>query len=137
MIYLTLVILSTALCALFLFTVALEARTGKRFFRETRERLDREAARIFFIVAHVDLAAFLRDLVREAGKRIAHDIAHLSLIIVRATERLLTRVVRALRAHTAHTNATTPAPTSPFVRSMKDLKHKLRNGSDANAPVDE
>lgn len=135
MIYLILVTTSVALLGLFLATVALEARTGKRLGRPLREWLDAQASRVFFIIAHVDLAAFLRDMVREAGKRVAHDIAHLSLVVVRMVERLLTRIVRALRAHTAH-SAAAPAPTSPFVRSMKDLKHKLR-GNDSSKETEE
>jgi len=129
MIYLTLVIISVALCALFLFLTAHEARTGTRLLRQKREQLDVHASRVFFIIAHVDLAAFMRDLVREVGKRLAHDTAHLSLVFVRATERLLTRLVRALRTHKAE-SATTSTSASPFVRSMSDLKQKLRSDTD-------
>ncbi len=136
MIYLTLVTISVALLAGFLALTAREVKTGKRMFSGARERLDREAARIFFIVAHVDLAAFLRDVTQQVGKRIAHDAAHLSLVIVRFIERLLTRAVRALRAHQGQAQATQTS-TSPFVRSMSDLKQKLRNGTDATGPSEE
>ncbi len=136
MIYLTLVLISVALLAGFLALTVREAKTGRRMFSAARERLDREAARVFFIVAHVDLAAFLRDVTGQAGKRIAHDAAHISLIIVRFVERLLTRAVRALRAHQGQVQ-TTQTSTSPFVRSMSDLKQKLRNGTDATSPSEE
>ncbi|MDP1689912.1 MAG: hypothetical protein Q8L52_01780 [bacterium] len=102
-----------------------EARKGVRFFARERERLDHSVERVEFILRNVDLGAFLRDEIRRLIARISHDIAHLSLQAVRATERLLTRVVRYLRSR--HDIDTVPrGNVREFVKTLSDFKGRLK-----------
>ncbi len=102
-----------------------EERKGMRFFAQERSRLDRQVARVEFILARVDLAAFLRAEVRRAASRVGHDIVNGTLQAVRAAERLLTRTVRDLRAR--HTVDMTPRESSrPFVKTLADFKGRLK-----------
>jgi len=95
-------------------------------FADTRARLDGYVIRASFIFAHVDFKAFIREIAIRVGHRVAHDIAHFSLLIVRAVERFLTRVVRYLRTRRAadivpHEN------TREFVRTLSDFKGQLED----------
>jgi hypothetical protein len=76
----------------------MEGRTGRRFIAGRRYQLDQRVGRIGFILRHVDWGAFSAEVFRTSLERAAHDVAHTTLIAVRALERFLTRVVRALRA---------------------------------------
>jgi len=78
-----------------------------------------------FILENVDLGAFLRDEVRNAANRIGHAIANLSLQAVRATERLLTRVVRYLRVR-HEVSAAPRESTREFVKTLSDFKENLK-----------
>ncbi len=98
-----------------------EIRRGKRFLATYRGQLDRFVAQGSFIFAHVDFASFLRDESRRIAHRLTHDLAHFSLLSVRAVERLLTRLVRKLRA----SGAAEPAPRESarhFVRTLSEFK---------------
>jgi hypothetical protein len=109
----------------FILLTAYEERRGARVFLRARTRLDREVARIAFIVEHVDLAAFARDEIRHGVSRSGHYIAHLSLQAVRAAERLLTRLVLYMR--TRHPEDTAPRETTrPFVQKLSDFKDRLK-----------
>jgi len=119
------ILIALALLAGFFALTWYEERRGARVFAQVRERLDRHVARTEFILAHVDLAAFLRDEVRRAVGRISHDIAHVSLQAVRVAERLLTRAVRHLRVR--HEAAIVPREsTRPFVKTLSDFKDRLK-----------
>ena len=96
--YLIALVVPLALLGLFLAVVAMEERTGRRFLAGRRYQLDQRVGRIGFILRHVDWGAFSAELFRTSLERAAHDVAHATLIAVRALERFLTRVVRALRA---------------------------------------
>jgi len=96
--YIITILVPLALLALFLALVAMEGRTGRRFMAGRRYQLDQRVGRVGFILRHVDWGAFSADVFRTSLERAAHDIAHTTLIAVRALERFLTRVVRALRA---------------------------------------
>lgn len=125
MAYIIFILLTLALLAGFFFLTQYEERRGHRFFAEARTRLDRQVARVEFILAHVDLGAFLRDEVRRATSLAGHAIVHFSLQIVRAVERLLTRLVRHLR--TQHPVETAPRESSrPFVKTLSDFKDRLK-----------
>ena len=87
------------LLVLFLALVAVEERRGRRlFFPGRRYALDLKAERAAFVIQHVDWGAFTSDLARTSFERLAHDLAHTTLIFVRALERQLTKLVRVLRA---------------------------------------
>ena len=97
MISLVLICSSIVLFAGFIGLTQYETARGTRFLDGPRARFDAWVERVAFIVEHVDLLAFLREEVRAAIARTGHAIAHLSLRLVRAVERLLTRVVRHFR----------------------------------------
>ena len=129
MAYLFLVLVSFALLTGFFALTQYEARTGTRFFADRRARLDTQVEQVEFIVAHVDLVAFAREEINRALSHLGHTIAHLSLQAVRATERLLTRLVRHLRTRTEEV----PAPREnarEFVKTLSDFKETLKE----NAP---
>jgi len=96
-----------------------------RVYAAQRERLDKTVERIEFVLQHVDLGAFLRTEVRHLVARLSHDIAHLSLQAVRATERLLTRLVMHLRSK--HSVDTAPrGNVREFVKTLSDFKVGLK-----------
>ena len=109
----------------FLILTQYETAHGVRFFASRRSKLDRAIARIQFIFSHVDLAAFLRDEVRRLAERAGHDIVHLSLQLVRAVERELTRLVRTLRARQAALEEPL-GNTRTFVKTLTDFKMHLK-----------
>lgn len=124
MAYLIFILITLALFAGFFALTKYEAERGMRFFAPSRARLDREVERVEFIVAHVDLGAFVYDEVRHFMSRVGHDIVHLSLIVVRAVERLLTRLVRYMRIRHAETAAPRES-TRAFVKELSDFKDHL------------
>lgn len=124
MAYLIAVLSTLALFVGFVALTYYEARRTRRFFPLTRARLDANVERIEFIFAHVDLGAFLKEEIHHALNRIGHTVAHISLQVVRATERLLTRLVRHLRVR----NEDSVAPresTREFVKTLSDFKDGL------------
>ena len=101
-----------------------EAEHGVRFLAARRSRLDQDVERVAFAFAHIDFGAFLREEVRHIIVRIGHDIAHLSLVVVRAVERLLTRLVRRLR--TPRALDTEPRENArEFVKTLSEFKEQL------------
>lgn len=82
----------------FLALTRLETARGVRFFGSVRGKLDEKVGKAAFVVRHVDWSAFIAHLLRTLSARIAHDVAHTILIIVRVIERLLTRIVKYLRS---------------------------------------
>jgi len=102
-----------------------EARNGVRLFGPQRRSLDAWVERVAFVLTHVDFKSFLQDLVRRLAQRVAHDVAHFSLLAVRATERFLTRIVRHLR--TESTASVQPKEsTREFVKTLSDFKDQLK-----------
>lgn len=95
--YLIAVIAAFLAFAGFLLLTLYEAKRGTRFFASARYRLDRKAGKLFFVAGHVDWGAFTAHLTRTTFTTVAHDLAHGSLVAVRAVERFLTRAVRTLR----------------------------------------
>lgn len=95
-----------------------------RLFAIQRTRFDEYIERIEFILTHINLGAFLQDEARRLTARVGHDIAHLSLIAVRAAERVLTRLVRYLRIR--HEADTQPRESvREFVKTLSDFKGDL------------
>ncbi|MFZ3043974.1 MAG: BREX system ATP-binding domain-containing protein [Minisyncoccia bacterium] len=125
MAYLIFLLATLILLAGFFVLTQSETRRGMRFFEPQRARLDRNVERAEFILQHVDLGAFLRDELRRLAARVSHDVAHLSLQAVRATERLLTRLVMHLRSR--HTVDTAPRENvREFVKTLSDFKSGLK-----------
>ncbi len=125
MAYLVAILASLALLVAFLGLTAYEAARGVRFLAGFRAQLDTHVERAEFIVAHVDLAAFLREEVRRLSALVAHAVAHATLRAVRFAERLLTRAVRYLRMH-GHVDGTPSREASrEFVKTLADFKEQL------------
>lgn len=95
-----LVLLSGALFAGFLALTAREARTGVRMLAKSRDAFDARVQVLTATFGHIDLSAFVFHFLRDAMKRVAHDIAHVTLAFVQALERLLRRLVVRMRART-------------------------------------
>ncbi|MDB5195397.1 MAG: hypothetical protein JWO84_581 [Parcubacteria group bacterium] len=99
--YLVAVLASLLLLVGFVMWSWLETRTGFRLFPRSRRRFDSKVARTAFVIRHIDWAAFFQHLARSSAERIAHDLVHTTLIVVRAMERMLTRTIRTLRERVA------------------------------------
>lgn len=105
--------------------VGYEERRGARFFAVLRMRFDQNVERMEFILTHVDFGAFFLDEMRRIAIRLGHDIAHFSLLAVRAAERLLTRAVRYFR--TRHAVDTVPRESARgYVKTLSDFKDRLK-----------
>lgn len=133
--HLVLILLSLALIGAFFAVTDYEMRRGARFFAPARARLDERIERVIFIVTHVDFGAFVQDEARRLIGRASHDLAHLSLQFVRATERLLTRLVRSLRARYAGAAAPNGEKTRTFIKTLADFKVRLKETAPDNIEV--
>ncbi|MDB5189732.1 MAG: hypothetical protein JWN49_58 [Parcubacteria group bacterium] len=121
MAYLIAIVILVALLVAFLVLVGFEERSGKRLLAGRRYMLDGKVERVSFILQHVDWGAFSADVARSSIERAAHDIAHGSLIAVRALERFLTRVVRTLR-----TRRDVPLPPPSVSRTTATVTYLKR-----------
>lgn len=126
MLSLTLVLISLALIIAFLAVTNYEMRGRRRFFAQERERLDRDVEQVLSVVTHVDFGALAREEARRLLGRVSHDIAHVSLQLVRATERLLTRLVRSLRSRYASHSTLDEGSAREFIKTLSDFKVKLK-----------
>ncbi len=95
----------------FMALTLMEVRTGTRFLAVPRAHLDQWVSRASFIMEHVNWSEFLAHLVQSLAARIAHDIVHWTLIVVRFAERQLTRAMRYLR--NSRPNVLAPQPSRP------------------------
>jgi hypothetical protein len=119
------VLISIALLSGFFTVIGYERGRGTRYFAVQRARLDAVIGRAEFILQHVSLGVFLRDEIRHLAGRAGHDIAHTSLLVVRAVERVLTRLVRRLRTHPEVDTA--PRETArEFVKVLSEFKGNLK-----------
>ncbi len=117
------------LLALFVALVVAEQRRGRRLVLAGRRyNLDLKASRAAFVIRHVDWGAFLNDIVRTSMERLAHDLAHTTLMIVRAVERQLTGFVRTLRARRDEPLLPARAPDAPsrLAQAASHLKKTVR-----------
>ena len=127
------IIIALMVLAAYLGVLVLEARRVGRYFEVYRLRLDRVAEQTRLIVTHVDLAGFVRDETLRAVRYLVHQGAHMALQVVRAAERLLTRLVRHLRLHP---EAPHPGGESnrSFVRALSEFKGQLEAGKIPGRP---
>ena len=110
----------------FLTLIALEADHG-RLLKDVRGFLDTKVTRLAFIARHVDWSAFVKHVLKEGSARVAHDLAHGTLVGIRFMERTLTRAVRTLRER----GTAAPKETSDgIVRTVR----KFRKRSKKEAP---
>lgn len=75
-----------------------EASRGTRLLAGRRSAFDSFVAKAAFVIRHVDWSAFLADTLKTLSTRVVHDIATVTLRIVRVIERFLTSIVRSLRS---------------------------------------
>jgi hypothetical protein len=123
--HLIFLLISFALLGGFFALTHYETSRGVRVFAHHREKLDARVRHVEFIFQHVDLAGFLRAEVRAFATRVGHDVAHLSLQLVRVVERLLTRVVRYLRSK--HMIDEAPRENArEFVKTLSAFKDDLK-----------
>ncbi|MGD0328347.1 MAG: hypothetical protein ABSB00_01385 [Minisyncoccia bacterium] len=124
MTYLIFILATLLLLAAFLLLSIYETQKGTRVFARGRVRLDENVERVKFVLAHVDFGLFLREETFRIARRIAHDIAHFSLRMVRAVERFLTHLVRYLRIQRA-SDITPRGNAREFVKTLSDFKDHL------------
>lgn len=134
MAYLLFLIFTILLFMSFLTLTRYEMRRGERYFKEVRKGLDRKAMHAVAIATHEDLPKVLQGALRALMARMAHDLAHGTLILVRFIERQLAGVVRALRSRHLSAPREGSGTASSFVTTIKDFKAELRNN---NRPADE
>ncbi len=128
---LILVLASLVLLAAFLILTRIEEKRGTRLFARARARLDARTEHAVHAIESGQASDAVARGVKLGAERIAHDVAHGSLIAVRFVERTLTQAVRSLRARRAE-NAAPGASASPFASTMKDFSQELRNGRDSS-----
>lgn len=125
MIHIIFILVALALLVGFFILTNYETQHGTRFYAPERARLDRTVERVEFILENVNIGAFLRDEVHHFVSRAGHDIVHFSLVVVRAIERVLTRLVRNMRARPEVDTA--PRETArEFVKTLSDFKDNLK-----------
>lgn len=100
--YLLSTLITGALLMLFFVIVVIERRRGHRYFDTVRRKLDADTSRMFYVLEHVDWPAFFAHITKVSLERIAHDMVHGTLILIRAVEKSLTRAIRVLRERVAH-----------------------------------
>lgn len=126
MAYLVFLLITLVLFVGFFVLTLYERGWGTRLLADRRERLDHHVGRVEFVLTHVDFAAFAREETRRFASHVGHRIAHFSLQMVRAVERLLTRLVRFLRSQ--HAVEVRPAgETREFVKTLSDFKDRLKD----------
>lgn len=119
------ILVTLALLVGFFVLTGYEARRGTRLYSLGRARFDNAIERAEFIIDHVNLGVFLRDEIRHLAGRVGHDIVHVSLLVVRSAERLLTRLIRHLRTHPEVDTA--PRETArEFVKVLSEFKGNLK-----------
>lgn len=128
--YLIFMLVTIVLLAGFLALTWYETGRGVRVFARERARLDSSVEQIELIFAHVDLGKFLREEARRLFEIVGHWVAELSLQVVRALERLLTRLVRHLRMRGAAEPVAPRESVREFVKTLSDFK----SGLDATRP---
>lgn len=132
MAYLVLFVLALVLFFGFLGLTALEGRRGTRFFAPARATFDAKVARVEAALQHVDFSAFAWHLTKDVSGRVVHDVAHVTLIIVRSLERLLTRIVRYMRGKVAPA-VPVEGKRSAFVETISYFKKTLRRSKQTPA----
>lgn len=128
MVYAAFILVCVALLSGFLALTHFETVRGTRFFAPMRAKMDERTEKAVFVVRHVDWGAFANHLMKTGAARVAHDVAHGILVVVRVAERILTRVVKYLRTRRQEA-ATVPLERRRF--SMKGMLEQMRSAVSA------
>ncbi|MBP6868987.1 MAG: hypothetical protein KBC16_02660 [Candidatus Pacebacteria bacterium] len=83
----------------FLLLTQFEQKTATRILGTVRGELDHRLTQMAFVARHVDWPAFFSHTLKVIVVRIAHDVAHATLLAVRFMERNLTRFVKYMRSN--------------------------------------
>lgn len=96
-----LILIGTACLLLggFLLLTQFEQKTAVRIMGSVRGKLDHKLTQMAFVARHVDWPAFFSHTLKIVVVRVAHDIAHGTLLLVRSMERTLTRFVKYMRSN--------------------------------------
>jgi hypothetical protein len=105
--------------------LVVEHRRGERYLRTGRVRLDGVIEQGAFILAHVDLASFIRGEAFALARRAAHALARVALTSVRVVEGALTRLVRRLHLHPDIARPASGESARSFVRTLSEFKGQL------------
>lgn len=126
--YLITVLALTLLLVGFLVLSWVETSRGFRILGTPRTKLDRQVARLSYIAIHIDWAGFFAHLAKTTAARVLHDVVHTTLLVVRATERTLTRAIRTLRARLAmHTPPGEESEGSQLIATIVRFRKNLRS----------
>ena len=128
MIYLLLILASIALFAAFLSLTIVAARTGTRVLAPIRTKLDKNVSRVSFVLTHVRWGSFISQLIQGFFERVLHDVAHVTLILVRFVERQLSNVVRYLRERRPNMLAPKPSRIPVVTQVVEKVRGFVSSG---------
>jgi hypothetical protein len=125
--YLIAILVSLLLLVGFVLWSWLETSRGFRLLSAPRQRFDRQVSRTAFVLTHIDWHAFTRHVARTTLERAAHDVVHTVLMVVRASERTLTRLIRSLRERVAkHEPNGEPVEGSQLIATLIRFRKSFR-----------
>ena len=124
--YLIFIGISAGLLVGFLTLVYVEGRMGKRVLKGVRSALDRRIGRASFVINRIDWAGFFGHVLKLSIERIAHDVVHGTLLIVRTIERSLTRLIRVLRERLAYRSSATPREEFQLRATLERFRKNLK-----------
>jgi hypothetical protein len=123
--YLIAVLGSGLLLTAFLVLTWVETSKGARLLSGTRMRMDRHISRATYIVRHIDWGGFFSHVLKLSFERVAHDLVHAVLLVVRTVERTLTRAIRTLRERVAlRTSGDVPVEGSSLVATVSKFRKR-------------
>jgi hypothetical protein len=138
--YLIAILVSLLLLTSFVLWSWFETRSGFRVLAGPRRVFDRQVAKTTFVIIHIDWGAFALHVGKTTLERVAHDVVHTTLLLVRATERTLTRLIRSLRERVArHDPPEDPIEGSQLIATLIRFRKSLRKeraGADKNDKVE-
>ncbi len=122
--------ITLALVLLFVVILIIERSREQKFFPKTRARLDARVERALYILEHIDWGAFFGHVLKLSLEKIAHDIVHGVLLLVRTIERGLTRAIRVLRERLAY-RSDSPEARDGFelTKTIQRFRKNLRSDS--------
>ncbi len=125
--YLIVILASLLLLLGFVLWSWFETTHGFRLLARPRRTFDRQVARTYFIITHIDWGAFIAHIAKITFERVAHDVVHTTLLLVRATERILTRTIRTLRERVAsHESTGEPVEGSQLIATIIRFRKSLK-----------
>jgi hypothetical protein len=130
--YLLGTVITFAVVLLFVVVLIVERTRERKFFPTIRARFDARVERAIYIVEHIDWGAFFGHVLKLSLEKIAHDIVHGVLLMVRTVERSLTRAIRVLRERLAYRSDSSQASegfelTKTIQRFRKNMKRDQKN----------